>query len=114
MEELQEAPRLADLTLAAAAGAGLPLGAGLQAVAAATPATYPALHFQAGFQTMGHFLQGQDHPVTQIGAGLGPVGPGPMAPEAEEFFEHLPKGAEDIFKTAKTADIHAGQPRLAV
>ena len=110
----RKSPGLADLAPAPAAGAGLTLGAGLQAAAAATPATDSSFHLQAGIQASGHFFQGQDHPLAQIGAGLGPFGPGRPFPEAEEFFEHVPKGAKDILKTAEAADIHAGQARLAV
>src|SRR5208337_2598359 len=114
VEDLQKSSGLANLAPAPTARADLRLGAGLQAAAAAAPATYSSFHLQAGVQASDHFFQGQDHPLAQIRPGLGPFGRGRPFPEAEEFLEYVPKGTKDILKTGEAADIHTGQARMAI
>jgi hypothetical protein len=92
----------------------LALGAGLLAIAPASPAADPPGHFQVGVHSLDHLLQGQDHLVAEVGSWLGPSGPAALPPKTEEIFENLAKGAENIIKAAEAPHIQTGQAGMAV
>ena len=114
IEDLELPLGLAHLAPAAAIRAGPAFGAGLQTATVARLATDAPLHFDGGNEAPGHFLQGQDHLVPEIGPGLVLIGPVAGAAVIKEIFKHLPEGTEEVFKAAETAQVQAFQTSLAV
>jgi hypothetical protein len=113
-EVIMEPLGLAHLPLTLAAGTGLARTAGLPAIPLAPGAAHAAFHRQTAIQSPGGFLQGQHHRLSQVGARLGLIRPVPGASETEEIPEDLPKGTEDIFEAAESAQVQARQPGIAI
>ena len=104
---------MADLPFTLAAGAGLTLGAGLLAL----PPQRRQLTRRSTSRLVSRPRATSSRVRTtgfQVGAGLGLSRPAPGASEAEEIFEHLPEGAEDLFKAVEAADVQARQAGMAI